>query len=369
MSKRSKEKVLEQEPEILPYHTSATPLTPQLSAASTPRLLGPSIKVWDPCNVLLQPPPPLSFPRSFDSDDSTATEVFLINHGESEASLRPDLVGGRCPAAKLTAAGERQARALAVFLNSQGVRFNAVYASPLDRAMATAASVCRELNFPEERIQSTDALLEMNQGQWEGCVLPEIYTPEMVSLIDRHQPDFSAPSGESIRQVEFRMIEFLNRTVERLPEKLSTDLLMHRNESRAFSHHSSANSVQVQDGPHWDLPYRFDRQGLTRKRSGKSRLQIVTTMDNEIEDEVSPREANHGNILHEANTKRHSTNLNGVFTHATPIKCLLTSILNCSPATSHKICIDDSSVTVLQHSLRAGWCIKRVNDTSHLRLL
>ncbi|EHA8591076.1 2,3-bisphosphoglycerate-dependent phosphoglycerate mutase [Cocos nucifera] len=371
-SKRSNEKVLEQEPEILPYHTSATPLTPQLSAASSPRLLGPSIKIWDPCNVLLQPPPPLLYPRSFDSDaagDSAATEVFLINHGESGVSLRPDLVGGRWPAAKLTTAGERQARALAVFLNSQGIRFSSVHTSPLDRARSTAVSVCRELNFPEEQIQSTDVLLEMSQGQWEGCLWSEIYTPEMISLIDRYQPDFSAPSGESIRQVEFRMIEFLNRTVVRLHEKLSTgDLLMHHNETRAFSRHSSANSVQERDGPHWvDLPYRLNRQGMTRKRSSKSRLQIVTTVDNDIEDDFSPREPNHGNLLHEENTR--NSNSIGVFTHATPIKCLLTSLLNCSPVMSHKICIDDSSVTVLQHSLRTGWRIKRLNDTSHLRLL
>lgn len=230
--------------------------------------------------------------------------------------------------------------------------------------------ILQELNFPEEQIQSSDALLEMSQGQWEGCLWSEIYTPEMVSLIDGYQPDFSAPSGESIRQVEFRMIEFLNRTVIRLHEKLSTgDLLMHQNETRAFSRHSSANSVQERDGPHWlDLPLRLNRQGMTRKRSSKSRLQIVTTVDNDIEDDFSPREPSHGNLLHEENT-RNSTNSIGVFTHATPIKCLLTSLLNCSPVMSHKICIDDSSVTVLQHSLRTGWRIKRLNDTSHLRLL
>lgn len=149
-------KVLQQEPEMLPCHASASPLSPQLSSLGTPRL-GPSIKVWDPYNVLAPPPPPPPppppsvFSRSFSmvEEDRMAaamvvtTEVFLISHGECQLSLRPDLVAGRCPNAALTANGKRQARALAVFLNSQGVRFNAVYSSPLDRARAMAISVCQ----------------------------------------------------------------------------------------------------------------------------------------------------------------------------------------------------------------------------------
>lgn len=147
-------KVLEQEPEMLPCRASASPLSPQLSSLGTPRL-GPSIKVWDPYNVLappppLPPPPPAVFSRGFSAnsmdDDQTVTEVFLISHGECELNLRLDLVGGRCPEAALTPNGKRQARALAVFLKSQGVRFSAVYSSPLDRARSTAVSVCKVLN-------------------------------------------------------------------------------------------------------------------------------------------------------------------------------------------------------------------------------
>ncbi|XP_039137505.1 uncharacterized protein LOC120275081 [Dioscorea cayenensis subsp. rotundata] len=362
-SKPHKEKVLEQEPEILPCHPSASPLSPQLSLASTPRLLGPSIKVWDPCNVLL--PPPFSN-RGFDldgGDRGTMTEVYLICHGECTVGLRPDLVGGRWPAAGLTGNGERQARALAVLLSSQGVRFSAVYSSPLDRARATAAFVCRELGFLEEQIQSSDALTEMSQGQWEGCLRSDIYTLEMVSLIERTQPDFLPPSGESLRQVEFRMIEFLNKTVLGLPQRLTSgDALMHQNDAKGFSRHSSTNSVQERDTAHMDLVHRLNRPGMQRKISGKSRLQFMTTGENDMEDEFSPREAIQS-------TGRNPATSIGIFTHATPIKCLLTGILNCSPVMSQKLCVDDSSITVLQHSLRTGWQVKRLNDTAHLRLL
>ncbi|RWW41315.1 hypothetical protein BHE74_00053203 [Ensete ventricosum] len=372
--KSSKEKVLEQEPEVLPCRTAASPLSPQPSVAGTPRMLGPSVKVWDPCNVLLQPPPsPLAlFARGAASAATDrVTEVLLIAHGECAASLRPDLVGGRwSTAAGLTANGERQARALAVFLKSQGVRFDEVYSSPLDRARTTAAFICRELGFAEEQIQSSDALVEMSQGQWEGCLRSEVYTQEIVNLISRTQPDFCAPSGESLRQVAFRMIQFLNMTVLRLPEKLAVaDVPIHQTEAKELSCNGSAGLVQDRDVPHWDPMNRLNRPSLQRKKSGKSRLQFVTTTgDDDPKDEFSPRgEVTQGNLLPDGGGN--PTFSMGIFTHATPIKCLLTGLLDCSPVMSHRVSIDDTSVTALHHSLRTGWQIKRLNDTSHLRLL
>ncbi|CAN6702989.1 unnamed protein product [Malus baccata var. baccata] len=379
-------KVLEQEPEML-CHASASPLSPQLSTLGTPRL-GPSIKVWDPYNVLAPPsplPPPPGFSRSFSSngmeDDRFVTEVFLISHGECELNLRPDLVGGRCPQAALTPNGKRQARALAVFLNSQRVGFSAVYSSPLDRARSMAVSVCQEMNFPVGQIQSSDALAEMSQGDWEGCPRSEIYTAELLSFIERVQPDFSAPSGESLRQVEFQMVSFLNGTVLGLPEKSRAFYSFsshNQSESQGFAHHSShvsTNSVHDREGPslpppNWDLLHR-QRQGLLRKKSGKSRLQVVTTTGiQEVEDEISPQDATHQSSPHDLSGRSSSSaSCIGIFSHAVPIKCLITGILGCSPLMSHKICIEDSSVTVLQHSWRTGWQIKRLNDTAHLRLM
>ncbi|GMH06881.1 hypothetical protein Nepgr_008721 [Nepenthes gracilis] len=371
-------KLLEQEPEMLPCYASASPLSPQPSSLGTPRL-GPSIKVWDPYNVLGPPPhlatPPFpQFSRSFSSDviaddqnRTAVTEVYLINHGEWEMSLRPELINGRNPDAALTLNGKRQARALAVFLNCQGVRFNAVYTSPLDRAKATAVSVCQETNFSEQQIQSSDALMEMSHGHWEGCLRSEICTPEISGLIDGLQPDFSAPSGESLRQVEFRMIQFLNETLLQLPEKLKLEFSSsHQNESQGFSQHNPhAFTNSVHDQGHLSF---------SRKKSGKSRLQVVTTTGDHYhhDDEISPWVPNPQSSMSGKINVPGSLTVSscvGVFTHSVPIKCLLTGVLGCSPVMSHKICIDDSSVTLLLCSWKTGWQIKRLNDTAHLRLL
>ncbi|XP_011006107.1 PREDICTED: uncharacterized protein LOC105112199 [Populus euphratica] len=368
-------KVLQQEPEMLPCYASASPLSPQLSSLGTPRL-GPSIKVWDPYNVLAPPPPPPPPLPIFSSstDEVGVLEVFLISHGECELNLRPDLVGGRCHVSALTPNGQRQARALAVFFNSQGVSFHSVYSSPLNRARSMAVSVCQEMNFAEEQIQSSDALMDLNMGLWEGCSLSDIYTPEFQGLLENLQPDFCAPSGESIRQVEFRMVQFLNRTVLGMPEKLGSDFLLHhQHESHGFSHDRDGPSLPPPSN--WDMQHMLHRhrQGLARKKSGKSRLQFVTTTGNhEGEDEISLGEASHQHTIHDLNIRNSSSPVSscvGVFTHSIPIKCLLTGILGCSPVMTRKICIEDSSVTVLQHSCKTGWQIKRLNDTAHLRLL
>ncbi|KAL2939608.1 2 3-bisphosphoglycerate-dependent phosphoglycerate mutase [Bienertia sinuspersici] len=364
-------KVLEQEPEMLPCYASASPLSPQLSSLGTPRM-GPSIKVWDPYNVLAPPPPlpppphAVSFGRSYSSDGmlfmeddrekGNLMEVYLINHGESEMSLRPDLISGRCPDSGLTTNGKRQARALAVFLNSQGVRFNAVYTSPLDRAKFTAVSVCQEINFPEEQIQSADALTEMSQGHWEGCPRSEMYTPDILNLVERLQPDFAAPSGESLRQVEFRMVQFLNGSLLVLPEKLRSDFLSPRPNDTAFTQQNSHAYTST----------------VIPEKSGKSRLQMVTTNGEKChEDELSPKEPSRQSSINDMNSLngQNSSTCIGVFSHSVPIKCLLMGVLGCSPVMSHKVCVEESSVTVLQHSWKTGWQVKRLNDTAHLRLL
>ncbi|VAI04744.1 unnamed protein product [Triticum turgidum subsp. durum] len=362
----SASKVLEQEPEVLPCRAADSPLSPQPSVTGTPRLLGPNIKVWDACHVLLPPPSPHQhLPQQGRTE--ALLEVVIVSHGECAFAMRPDLVGGRWPAVALTARGERQARALSVFLRSRGSQLAAAWTSPLDRSRATAELVCRELDFPEEQIQVSGALTEMSHGQWEGCPKSEIYTPEMVNLMDSTQPDFSAPSGESLRQVQFRMMEFLNRTIIRLPEKVAMgDTLSQQNDAKGLSRQSSTNSVQ--DGPSWDLLYRVNRHSLQRKKSGKSRLQFVTSVDNDTEDEFSVKDINQRHHLHETSLGSSTTSI-AIFSHAIPIRCLLAGLLDCNPVMSQRICIDDSSVTVLEHSLRTGWRIKRLNDTGHLRLL
>lgn len=214
------------------------------------------------------------------------------------------------------------------------------------------------MNFPEEHVQSSEAIVEMSLGDWEGFHRSEIYTPETLSLVERCQPDFSPPSGESLRQVEFRMVQFLNGLTEKLRS----------------THHVNARGGLSQSSPH-SLATSIHRPSLTRKKSGKSRFQVMNTTggDHEGSEEIMFSHQNDEQHLGDINAKSSSSSqlstCIGVFTHSLPIKCLLTGILGCSSVMTHKICVEDTSVTVLQHSWKTGWQVKRLNDTAHLRLL
>ena len=56
----------------------------------------------------------------------------------------------------------------------------------------------------------------------------------------------------------------------------------------------------------------------------------------------------------------------GVFTHAMSIKCLLRGILESSPAMTHKISLENTSITRLRYE-NDGWHLITLNDYSHLR--
>lgn len=55
----------------------------------------------------------------------------------------------------------------------------------------------------------------------------------------------------------------------------------------------------------------------------------------------------------------------GIVSHGIAIKCLLRKILDSSPSMTHKIQLNNTSLTVLRHD-QTGWTVERVNDYAHL---
>lgn len=372
---------LEQDPEIVPFESSASPA----SSVTTPHL-GPSVKVWDPGHMLS----PLSLSqhgRSFNmrmqippgalAGDEICTEIYLIRHAESNMNLLPGLFSGRSPSAMITPEGKRQARALGVFLLSHGVHFDAVFSSPLERCKQTAVSVCQEVNFANDKIEFADALMEMSQGLWEGLRRSEIYTPELLNLRANMQIDFHAPGGESPRQVEFRMMEFLNNVV--LPKAIEASL--HKDSKvSSFKKQGKMNllmQVHPLNDPSDDTKLSlmspsaagngtvYNNGSMYSKGSGKSRLHVAS---NDAIHTAGDDMRLHGELDQKAASRPTSYNV-GVFSHGMAIKCLLRGILGSDPHMTHRLQIDNTSMTVLRHSTHHGWQIQRVNDTAHLRLL
>lgn len=90
------------------------------------------------------------------------TRLYLIRHGQTDWNVRAALQGRTDIA--LNDTGRAQAREARALL--QGVRFDAVYSSPLSRAVETAALVS---GWERGAIQTDERLTEIAFGPWEGC--------------------------------------------------------------------------------------------------------------------------------------------------------------------------------------------------------
>ena len=82
-----------------------------------------------------------------------------------------------------------------------------VIASPLKRAQETA-----RLLFPQHAIALDPRLMEMDFGSWEGKVLAELRAEPGAAAEERERLglDFSAPGGETPRQVQARLQPLLD---------------------------------------------------------------------------------------------------------------------------------------------------------------
>jgi len=112
------------------------------------------------------------------------TELYLIRHGETDWNQQHRIQG--LTDIPLNETGRAQARATGRLLARR--RFDAVYSSPLSRAVETASIIAGEVGLPEPGI--VDALVERNYGDAEGLSFAEI---------EQRYPDRSSVPGEETR--------------------------------------------------------------------------------------------------------------------------------------------------------------------------
>jgi broad specificity phosphatase PhoE len=93
--------------------------------------------------------------------------LFIVRHGNTFASGEtPRRIGARSDP-PLTAAGEAQAYALGRHLLRQGTRFDAAFAAPLRRTMATAETILTAMDDGQP-IRPLKLLTEIDHGPDEG---------------------------------------------------------------------------------------------------------------------------------------------------------------------------------------------------------
>ncbi len=123
-----------------------------------------------------------------------------VRHGETDYNVQGRLQGqSNLPA--LSPLGLRQSEAVATAL--AGCPIEAVYASPLRRALQTAEIVARAL---EREVRTDPRLMEIHVGVFQDQLRSDLETTqgEALRLWQSGDPDFVIPGGESRRQLARR---------------------------------------------------------------------------------------------------------------------------------------------------------------------
>jgi broad specificity phosphatase PhoE len=137
---------------------------------------------------------------------------YLLRHGETEWNAENRFCG--CTDVPLSEAGRGQARSVATRLKP--IPFEALYSSPLERALETARVISESVGLqpvPDFR------LVELDYGQWEGKTVAGIMEsePETFRAWDANPARFAPPGGESGLAAQQRVVSCLDSLAAKHP--------------------------------------------------------------------------------------------------------------------------------------------------------
>jgi len=140
--------------------------------------------------------------------------VVLVRHGETGWNKAHRIQGGGSDT-PLNATGRRQKTLIARRLQTENL--NAVYSSPLRRAVATAQAIADYHNL---EVTVEPALREIDVGEYEGASVIEIgkHITEILTMGNRGETVPTMPGGESLHEVQARVWGRLQHLVKKHPD-------------------------------------------------------------------------------------------------------------------------------------------------------
>jgi probable phosphoglycerate mutase len=132
------------------------------------------------------------------------SEFYLIRHGDHDWLKKG--IAGRIPGVHLNARGKKQAEELANRL--ERVKFDAIYSSPLERAMESAEPTARAKGM---EIKVAPEILELDFGEWSGAPFEKLKNDPRWAEWNRHRSVTRMLGGELMSEVQNRAVAFLAR--------------------------------------------------------------------------------------------------------------------------------------------------------------
>lgn len=131
------------------------------------------------------------------------TLLLLVRHGQTPTTGK--VLPGRAAGLHLSEQGQSQAREVAERL--AGLAVDAVYSSPLERALETAAPVAARTGIG---VKEDPGLLECDFGEWTGAALADLSGLPQWRTVQHTPSSFRFPGGESFTQMQARMVDALD---------------------------------------------------------------------------------------------------------------------------------------------------------------
>ncbi len=138
------------------------------------------------------------------------TEIILARHGETEWNVA-EVFRGRIDV-ELNETGTKQAELLAGHLSS--LKIDAVYSSPLKRALKTAELIAR---YHKLAVDIAPGLTDLNYGEWQGLPHQEVKEKykELYAEWTENPHLVKMPAGESLADVRERAVAVVDDIVTR----------------------------------------------------------------------------------------------------------------------------------------------------------
>lgn len=138
------------------------------------------------------------------------TEMILARHGQTKWNVI-EVFRGRSDV-DLDETGYRQAELLAEFLSEREIE--AVYSSPLQRALKTARAVASRHKLD---VVITESLNDLRFGEWEGMAVPGVQQkyPTLFNKWTEKPHHVQIPGGESLDDVSSRVKTLVSGIIKR----------------------------------------------------------------------------------------------------------------------------------------------------------
>lgn len=185
------------------------------------------------------------------------TEIYLIRHGETELNAS-NTVRGRLEI-PLSEHGLKQADLLGAYLKNK--KFDAIYSSPLKRAVQTAEAIAR---YQGLAVQPIEGFNDLDFGKWEGLPFAEVKAryPGDYKLW-REQPHLlQIPDGERLDSVRHRAMAALDSIFKTSPKTIA--IVTHRVLTKVMV----CSMLGLDDSHFWNVEH--DTCGVTVFIYGKS---------------------------------------------------------------------------------------------------